>query len=297
MDAILDSNGTTVLVKLRPGNVTGHGKIAPRLAFQFFAQTPRELTFAQFQMLRAELLFGNEVLGEGFVTGIEVVHSDYQSIIDVPVSRTALDFLAAQASGDQVDLMLKLSGWIRARDDNVDRQRSASWPPPGTWVYANFGIARQTELRFQVARSDWFSKVLQPIGTTNYISAEIAIPAGDLTLRPAANHLAEAQRAYVEGDDPTVFARCRAATEALPGATKQIFDGLSDPTEAAALNDLLRKANEYFHRGRHVLKEGEQQGDFPVTHADARFALNLATVLLGHVGHVLSRDAHQPVSG
>jgi hypothetical protein len=243
---------------------------------------------AQIQVMRAELIAGAEVLGMGILTGVEVVHSEYASSIEIPVSRAALDHLATLVSGEQVELALRLSGWLRARSDNDDGQ-FASDPDPGEWVYHGFGVGRQTELRFQIARSNWYSQVLQPIGTVEYTSIEIAIPDGDLTLKPAINRLAEAERAYIEGDDPTVFARCRAATEALPGAAKKIFDGLADASEAKALDDLMLRANNYFHRGRHVAKEGDRQGDFPVTHADAQFALNLAKLLVGHVGHVLTR--------
>jgi hypothetical protein len=282
-------DGTTTWALLRAGRVTGRGHVNPRLAFEIFFRTPRERMNAQIQVMRAELIAGEEMLGDGILTGVEAVHGECSASVEVPVSRAALDQLTTLVRGDQVDLVLRLSGWLRARDDNEDSRQFASSPEPGVWTFVGFGLGRQTELRFQIARSDWFSQVLQPIGTTEYVSIEIAVPAGDLALKPAVNQLAEAERAYAEGDDPAVFARCRAATEALPGATKQIFDGLSNPTESEALDELVLRANTYFHRGRHVMKEGDRRGEFPVTHADARFALGLAKLLVGHVGQVLSR--------
>lgn len=88
----------------------------------------------------------------------------------------------------------------------------------------------------------------------------------------------------------------RGTNGTLPGShrgasrcAKSILVGLPDPAEAEVLDKLLRDANEYFHRGRHVAKEGQRQGECPVTHADARLALSLATLLVSHVAHVLSR--------
>jgi hypothetical protein len=130
----------------------------------------------QIQILRAELIVGGEVLGDGILTGVEVVHGEYSSSLEVPISRAALEHLAAQETGDQVDLALRLSGWLRARNDNEDSQRFASSPEPGAWTFVCFGFGRLTELRFQVARSNWYSQVLQPIGTAEYVSVEIAIP-------------------------------------------------------------------------------------------------------------------------
>lgn len=36
--------------------------------------------------------------------------------------------------------------------------------------------ATDTRLRFQIPRSEWFSKVLEPIGPTEYLCTEIAVP-------------------------------------------------------------------------------------------------------------------------
>jgi hypothetical protein len=282
-------DSTTTWARLRAGRVTGQGRVAPRLVFEIFFRTPRERMSSQVQIMRAKLIAGGETLGDGVLTGVNVAHGEYPASVEIPVTRAALDHFSTLVSGDKVDLALQLSGWLRARDDNEDAPRFASSPEPGKWQFVDFGVGRQTELRIQVARSDWYSQVLQPIGSTKYVPIEVAIPAGDLTLKPASNHLEEAERAYAEGDDPNVFARCRAATESLPGATKKIFASLPDPSESKALDELLLRANDYFHRGRHVVKEGDRQGEFPVTHADARFALTLAQVLVAHVAHLLSR--------
>lgn len=173
---------------------------------------------------------------------------------------------------------------MRTRGDSRARPKRASG------FLKPFGAGRQTELTFAVARSDWFARVLQPIGTTEYVSTELLLPLGDASMRQSVKQLREADRAFALGDDPTVFARCRAALDALPGAPKSIFVGLSDADEQKVLDDLVGAAGRYFHRGRHVARDGTPRaGDFPVDHGDARFALNLIKVIVAHVSKVLSR--------
>jgi hypothetical protein len=235
--------------------------------------------------LHAQLKADGEVLGEGFLTGAVLAFQDTHLDVEIPLSQAVIHYLDGAVADDQVHLTLGLSGFVRAKDDNTDGPQFASRPDPGEWTYEPFGRARQSELGFQIPRSDWFTRVLEPIGTTEFVATEIALPHGDHKLRAAAARLKEAERAYRTGDDPTVFARCRAATEALPGAPKEIFDVLTDREEAAALDQLLLKANTYFHRGRHV----DSDGEFPVTHRDAGFALNLAKLLIAHAAAVLGR--------
>jgi hypothetical protein len=50
-------------------------------------------------------------------------------------------------------------------------------------------------------------------------------------------------------------------------------------------------AGNYLHLGRHAADGGPQQGEFPVDHGDAAFALNLAKLLLAHAARVLDRPS------
>jgi hypothetical protein len=290
MDATL-GDATITWALVRAGRVTGHGRVAPRLRCELYMRTPRERMSCQIQLLQAELSAAGEALGEGFMTGIEVNHGEYSHLVEIPLSRQGLEHLGTAVVGNQVEITLRLTGWMRVRDDNEDAPRYANTPEPGSWEFVPFGRGRQTELRIQVARSDWHASVLEPIGTLDYISTEIAIPASDLSLRPVLGHLQDAERAYATGDDPTVFARCRAATEALPGAPKEIFAALGDRAEAEALDALLLSTNRYLHRGRHVAADGDSKGEFPVTHADAGFAINLAKLIIANATRVLTRGS------
>jgi hypothetical protein len=280
-------DGTTTWVRLRAGRVTGRGRIMPRLVFELEARTPRERMRVDIQLMHARLVAAGEPMGEGFATGLVLGSMDTHIQIDVPITIHALDALDVALGGERIDLALELAGFLRARDENEDNPQYASRPAPGEWTYEPFGRSRNVLLHFDVARSDWFKHVLEPIGTVEYVSTEIALPRGDHALRASVNHLREAERAFREGDAPTVFARCRAATEALPGAPKHIFDSLPDDSEREVLDELMRQATQYFHRGRHV---GES-GDFKVDHHDARFALNLAKLLIIQTARVLERPA------
>ena len=242
----------------------------------------------EIHLMHAELTIGAECLGHGFLTGIPLAHGERPITLDIPVSRHALDHLEAIAPTTRIDLELKLTGWLHARDNNEDGPRFTSSPEPGEWVFQNFGQANQARLTFEVARSDWFAHVLEPIGTVQYVSTEIRLPTGDAALRAAVGKIRDAESAYAMHDDPAVFLYCRGAIDALPGAKQDIFVGLNDRDEAELLNELTLQVGQYLHRGRHVAADGADHGEFPVDHNDARFALNLTKLLIAHISHVLA---------
>lgn len=297
MQQVSVGDGTRGWALFDADRVTGQGRVAPRLCFQMRARTPRERMQVEILLMRGELVIDGECLGSGFLTGVILGHGERYITLEVPVSRPSLDHLHHVAPADRVDLKLTLSGWLRTRDDNDDGRRFVGEPQPGERVFQNFGEARTTELPFQVARGDWFTHVLQPIGTMEYISTEITLPAGDSALHKALDHLHQAERAYILSDDAAVFLHCRGAIDALPGAKQRIFDGLSNQDEAKRLDALMLHAGQYLHHGRHVATDGEEQGDFPIDHSDARFALNLTKLLVAHTSHVLASPAHGDLGG
>jgi hypothetical protein len=288
MQQVSLGHGPTNWALVEAGRVTGHGQVAPRLSFEMQARTPRERMHVELHLMQAELTVRDELLGTGLLTGILLSHGARPITMEIPVSRGAVSYLEAASPENRIDLELKLTGWLRARDDNEDSHRFTSDPLPGESIFQSFGQANQALLRFEVARSDWFSNVLEPIGTVDYVSTEIVLPRGDDSLKAAINQLRRAESAYATHDDPAVFLYCRGAIDALPGAKQEIFAALTDRDEARLLDDLTRQAGQYLHRGRHVADDGEQDGQFPVDHHDARFALNLTKLLISHIGRVTS---------
>ncbi len=241
------------------------------------------------QHLQARLLIAGEVAGTGSASGIFVGPYGNGASIEIPISPNALDFAEAQVTGDRLFLTLGFSGVLWSKDDNTDRPQFASRPTPGEWTAVPFG-STVVSLDFEIARSDWYSRIREPLGTLRYLFVEIPLPTAGHPLRKAGERLRDAEQALTAGDEPGVFMHCRGAVDALPGSPKNIFDALSDPREAAALDELVKAAGAYLHRGRHVDRSGTQQGDFPVTGRDARFALNLTKVLISHVAGVIASD-------
>lgn len=283
-------DGTTAWAVVNPDTVHGRGRVTPRLAFNMLARTVRQNMSVQIHLLKAELVVKGERLNQDVLTGEYLSPGDTQLTVEIPVDRAALEYLDQVAEDGQIKASLRLSGWLRGQDNNADLPQYASRPQPGEWVFERFGHASQTELSYRIARSDWFTQVLEPLGTVDYFCTEIAIPRGDSPLRNSANHLQAAERAFRAGNDSQVFVACRAVVDTLPNAPKGIFNSLEYKRERETLDSLLLAAGNYFHLGRHPADAGRQEGDFPVDHADAAFALNMTKLLLANTARVLARS-------
>jgi hypothetical protein len=266
-------------------NVQGLGTIHPRVRFELRVHTNRDYnTSAEIHYLRLRVKFKDEVLGEGISHGDLFDVHDRTMHVEVPITRTALEFVNENLQGDRVDLVLSLEGWMRTKyeadDDNLVRD-----PPPGEWLFATFGENETANIHFQVARSEWFKRVLEPLGSYEYLLTEIPLLKTQLvsSLQPALRQLKEAERYFAQGDDAAVFFYCRGMLEAIPGAPQHIFDSMTDEKKAARLDELALATKRYYDRGRHVATDGEQQGDFAVNHRESLFALNMAKVLLAEI--------------
>jgi hypothetical protein len=158
---------------------------------------------------------------------------------------------------------------------------------PGKWFLAPI---QDVNLVIGVARSDWLKNVLEPVGFGNYILMEMPVPAVPDRKRweNALAHLTQAEQQFALGNDPGVFQYCRAMIESLEGYPKQIFAALGDEEKRQKVDALLDQAGKYFHAGRHVSKAGPQEGEFPVDHRDAEFALALAKFFLAYIAKLLT---------
>jgi hypothetical protein len=279
-------------IKLRSGDVYARGNVRPRLWVTLYAATTREKRYANIHLLRGKLLFGNEEIAEGLLSGVRLNYMERALTLEIPIGREALQYVTDNATGDRIDLKLDLSGWMQVRRELTDDEpaRYQEDPEPGQWGFLSFGEGRQTQLDFQVARSHWFTQVLEPIGSLSYVITEIPLPKGGAgaAFQATLNHLREAERRYAAGDDAGVFFSCRAALEMLPGAPKQVFDPLPDRDVAERLDALMKETVAYLHRGRHPQREGDRLGEFPVDHADALFGLSLTRLLLAQTSRLLN---------
>jgi hypothetical protein len=279
-------------LNIRPGEVFARGSVRPRLFITLYAATTREKRFVDVHMLRGTLIFENEQLGEGFITGLKLNYVDRPLTLELPISREALQYVTDRVTGERIDFILELSGWMEVFREVTEDDPAfvGESPAPGEHGFIAVGGGGHGQVRMQMARGDWFTQVMEPVGTLSYVVTEIPLPKGAATtvFQPVLGHLREAERSYATGDDAGVFFRCRAALEALPGAPKDIFDGLADRTLAERMNALTKESVDYLHRGRHTQKEGEQRGEFAVDHADALFALAMTRLLIAQSSRLLS---------
>ena len=272
------------------GLIYARGEILPRLAIELKLRTPREKVQAEIHFLRMQVQYANEVLAEGTAAGEFVDFHDRRLIVEAPITRTALQFVNDRLVGDRVDLTLQLSGWMRIR---YQPEEGEALPPgsPATddWIFTTFGVMSISALVLQVPRGEWFRRVIEPVGTHEYLLTEIPLLKGGVgaSLEKSYKQLQEAERHWVTGNDPSVFFHCKGAIEALPGWPQQIFDSLVDRTKAEYLDKLVHSAKNYFDHGRHIAQSGIQEGEFPVDHREAEFALALTKVLLAEAAAVL----------
>jgi hypothetical protein len=148
------------------------------------------------------------------------------------------------------------------------------------------------QAQHQIPRTEWVSRVIQPLGVDQFVFLEVAIPPAPERERwqRALAHLAEAEQLFRTGNDPEVLQRCYAAFEALEGAPTEIFEAVDDEEKRKQLNKALRSAKEYMHSGRHVAESGASEGAYSVDHRDASFALGQAKVWLSYISHLLQRS-------
>lgn len=272
------------------GRIYGSGHTMPRLAIELKLRAPNERVQAEIHFLKLQVRFQNEVLAEGTAAGEFVDFHDRRLIVEAPITRAALQFINERLVGERVELELHLSGWMRIRYELADGESPyLGQPGPGDWMFTTFGVMSISALALAVPRSDWFKNVLEPIGTHHYVLTEIPLLKGGLgaQFEKSVQQLQQAERQYALGNDPSVFLHCKGAIEALPGWPKNIFDPLADKTKAEYLDDLVLKAKNYLDHGRHVAQSGEQEGEFPVDHREAAFALSLTKILLSETAAVV----------
>lgn len=279
-------------VKLQyvPGSISGAGHVLPRLGFNLQASPVRDQSEVHLVSLDADLLLDYEVLGRGqIVSWLGRLTKEGTLTVEVPLSRDGLAYIADKRPTGDLDLTLRLRGLLHVRHQLDDLQRNTGWEK-GERRDVPFGMGPIDNLLVQIPRSDWVTKVLEPIGTTHYIMSVIEVPK-ECSRRPgweaAVARLDDAERQYGLGDDPGVFLQCRGMLDALPGAKQDIFAKVPEAQKRTDLDKLVQVAGNYFHRGRHVANDGDQQGDFPVDHRDAGFALGLAKLILAYASAVV----------
>jgi hypothetical protein len=141
----------------------------------------------------------------------------------------------------------------------------ADLPAVNEWMFTTFGVMSMAALVLQVPRGEWFERVIEPIGSHEYLLTEIPLLKGGVGVQLAKSYrqLQEAERHWVTGNDPSVFFHCKGAIEALPGWPKQIFDSLVDRTKAEYLDKLVHSAKRLLRPWPPHCSERQLEGRVP----------------------------------
>lgn len=303
MRATLDiSDGTSGRrwATLEGQSIGGLGRLSPRLRITFSAR-PARYTQVVLEDMTLRLEYPRdrspEFIGEGRVLGVEVSGEWSGVTFEVVTAQRLLRYITdgVGPTTPAVELGARLSGFARVTvDENCPPEFAGLAADPGPGESKRITVSHGTSSVLQVSRSEWYDNVLSQTRNEQYRYLEIALPKDDEVLgsewMTAVNHLVDAERAYAKGDDPAVFSYLKAAHDSLPGAKKNILDGISDANKRVRLDELLKKAGDFLHLGRHPSVEGTQQGTFPVDHLDAAFAIDLMRVLLSHLSLMLAAE-------
>jgi hypothetical protein len=208
--------------------------------------------------------------------------------VEIPTTIAALAHIDRLMRGATVDLSLHLRGRLHTAPQAAPPDK-VNFPSRGEWSSMSVGVTSASQLFFQVARSDWFTNVVQPLQLETYVPVEIRIPNGTLAaeFRAALACISEAEKAYNLGDDPSTFTHCRGALDALPSAKKHIYDRIDDGIKRDSVDGYAHALGGLLHSGRHVAAGGDRAGTFPVDHRDAAFALAATKLLVAYTSRLI----------
>jgi hypothetical protein len=276
--------GTRTQAQIGLQSVGARGLVSPRLLLVLHAETPNERTRIEFHDMRVRVMFGQELLGETRIVG-EQMGSQGRSIqMEIPTTHRMLNHVTEQLGAQaQVNLTLSWYGILRVLWEPTESDaRYQGDPDPGVWTDLQIDEGNH-EQPIIISRSDWYSRIVTSIGTSDFIFTEVAVPKGPIgdDWRSTIELLDQAEKAFVLGNDAAVFGHLQGAFEALPGAKRNIFDDLPEP-QRKYVNDLAKHISQFLHAGRHVIEIRDGVKDFPVNHVDALFAMNLVRVLLSY---------------
>jgi hypothetical protein len=277
-------------VRVSVRTIRGAGRLNPRLVLSLKLATPTDRIRAELHDVKLRLALGDEVLGEAHLIGEPAASYGAETSVDVPMSHRAIGFITdAFGRAETLSLQLRWYGLVRINwePQGTDGPRSGD-PEPGQWTELHLPHLLN-EHNLNVARSTWFSQVLEPIRQEDYLYLEVAIPRGDAAnaWHAALGNLRAAEKAYALGNDAAVFQQLRGVIDALPGAPKNIVNALPEPRRTE-VDKLLLALGKYLHHGRHVATVGDNAGSFPVNPQDADFAISLMRVFLSYLSRALA---------
>ena len=270
-------------------NIGAVGRLAPVLMLWVDLKSPTERIETELHHLVTKVMFENEVIGKGTIIGKYTSWHGISGQIEIPTTQRMLQFVTSRLSNNSdVPLKIFFDGLIQVKwNPNDTDAKMAGDPEPGE--VKQYEIHGSMPSSYNIPRSDWYNKVIQPIGDDNYLYFEVAIPKRDTATQwnRALTHLQDAEKVFALGDDAGVFSKLKAMFEALPGAPHNIFDSLPSPKKEE-LNQLVKSFVGFINHGRHVSKGGDSVGLFPVDRLDSENAIAITKVFVSYISRSLS---------
>lgn len=296
----VDSFNGLPCVELNYMSISASGRLNPILRLEFQAQAMGAAKSVFTNDLGIEIRYQNELIGRGKVPpGIFSAASKNQSWIPISVTHRSLNLITNSLSGSasSLGLDIKFAGSILIEENSSYSQITSlqtmtkQFPKLGEFYL--IPISDNSSNQLTIERTNWYRDVLTATRHESYYYLEVALPnslsQADLKqeFQAALNHLRDAEKSYAQGDDASVFFKLRGWLDSMPEAPLAIFSRIADKDKRSHLDHLLKTFGKYLHDGRHVSAE---DGQFPVDHLDAAFALDMTKVLLSHLSLMLSAE-------
>ena len=265
----------------------GQGQVLPRLNVNLKVRKLPVDARVRLLSLSGRLKSDDELLAVSIPITIQADLDSRGTAITLqfPMSPEAIAAIQSRVRDPTIILSVEVVGLHSIFLEPSAQSGFASQFPPGEWSMVPI---QPSIVTLAIPRSDWYSRVLEPIGTYRYTLWAVALPKAQEAGGAAASvrHVAEAERAFATGDDPAVFLHCRGAWDTLPGDKVAIFDVILDTKKRARVDELGKRFGGFLHAGRHVAADGSYEGEFPVDHRDAEFALNMTKLFVGYVSRL-----------
>jgi len=262
----------------------GMGMVLPRLSVTLKMSQLTAGDKVRVEGLTARLKLESELLAVALPLPLDI-EPGRQFEAEFPLLPPAIAAIQAREANPTIVLSMEFAGLHHIFRDPPTADTFVHPVPLREWTMVP---VEPTPVTLSIPRSDWYSKILEPIGAYRYLLYALTLPKADAagSLASAVKQIADAERAFALGDDPAVFLRCRGAWDALPGNKTAIFDIIADTTKRSGVDELGKRFGQFLHAGRHVATDGSEQGDFPVDHRDAEFALNMTKLFVGYVSRL-----------
>lgn len=244
-------------MELGYSSISASGRLNPILRLDFGARAVGAAKSVFINDLGIELRYQRELIGRGKFSPDIISANNHSCYVSIPLTYRSLDFITNSLPDNVSSLGLDLTftGSI-LMEENLDYQYRHQMPKLEESYL--IPVSEQSSGQLTIERSTWYSSVLAPTRHESFHYLEVALPnslnQSDLNQEflTGLNHLREAEKSYVQGNDDNVFHRLRGWLDSLPGAKKEFLSRIADEDKHKHLNAILDSFGKYLHDGRHA---------------------------------------------